>query len=515
MNKKDIYPVIGPYSIPLFGTKQEYVNPTTNHNLIATVSAGLPIGVSTFNSENVELINGMNFNSVMAHFNSETSLTDIQTSFEALKETDIKLIISLSCPSNSELDIINNWKEWINCIREWRSVVETFFDKKNLGGWFLADKPSYSVFWKLSEIKDNILSIYTKKCGYGGIEKANIIYANLYDDPSESQANGKIKVFNANTKETKLTQLKTIKSDSEDGYTLNYYKKFLSVFNPALWSYEYFAFEPTVMGGVIIDPLTPKLRNNFFERMMRIKKISDLSGKPFWAYVKTDYYKESNFQYARPTLGSLRFAVFSALAFGAKGIVFKDIFKTVKQSELYPTTPGEKLFKPAAPIMYITDDYGRFLRYDTTDIYNMVLTINEEISHFSVNLALSTFIEGGAYPKKLNEDTGINVISLENFDKIDSIEFYDKQEDGEEIIEVINDNPVGIILTRFKENGQNLYMIVNQDYAKSQGVRIKFNTYMLCLQSQVFGVVNFSEELEPGQCVVFHEPYWNPDAKTE
>ncbi len=111
--------------------------------------------------------------------------------------------------------------------------------------------------------------------------------------------------------------------------TLNaYLKHFQSVFTPALWSYDFYPI-------LLRNGQTVALISDFYKNMQIFYNQAKETKRPFWAYSMCMPYltncKEGetcdpNSPTASgrpiPTEGELRFEAFSALAYGAQGIVY-------------------------------------------------------------------------------------------------------------------------------------------------------------------------------------------------
>lgn len=126
-----------------------------------------------------------------------------------------------------------------------------------------------------------------------------------------------------------------------------------------MWCYDLYPIQYS--HGKIVFGTTDYYK--FFEIF---RELARLSGRPFWAFCESTYYIDSNnLSRPRATEAFLRFEAFSALAYGAQGIVYW---------RYYPegNTSGESYFSA------LTDKEGR-----KTPQWYAAQKVNSEISRFA------------------------------------------------------------------------------------------------------------------------------------
>lgn len=159
--------------------------------------------------------------------------------------------------------------------------IKPLKNNKHFGGWFLRDEP-----------KINDLQLLKKE--YDQFYKAdpdNLVMINLVG-VIEKDFTGKFTVFK------------------------NYLEYIQDLFKPQVWSYDYYPISTDKYGKVKIN------YEQFYSDLEDFYAISKQTQRPFWAYCESMEYKTS--WYGRPaaTEEYLRFEAFSALAYGAQGIVY-------------------------------------------------------------------------------------------------------------------------------------------------------------------------------------------------
>ena len=133
-----------------------------------------------------------------------------------------------------------------------------------------------------------------------------------------------------------------------------YLKTLDRLYKPPLWAYD-------------VDPIQKKIENagtkdnekektlievqhaHFYNSFRMFRNQSVKTGNIFWAYAMVldhSWYEKGESQYSvnlpTPTLGSLRFEIFSALACGAQGIVFYKLGSSLNlERNRIPLTPNE------------------------------------------------------------------------------------------------------------------------------------------------------------------------------
>lgn len=162
-----------------------------------------------------------------------------------------------------------------------QSYINNLSANKNIVGWYLKDEPLFKDLPTLKTEYDN-LSLYTQD---------KPIYINLIG----------------------------CRSDKYTGPcpTIGEYLDTIdSLFHPHIWSFDYYPISVDKDNGRI------KVQyNQFFKSLKAFHDKSQQTGRPFWSFCETVEYKRPEIERPVATVPFLRFEAFSALAFGAKGIV--------------------------------------------------------------------------------------------------------------------------------------------------------------------------------------------------
>jgi hypothetical protein len=159
-----------------------------------------------------------------------------------------------------------------NTIEKLNSVISDYKDHPAFLGYFLCDEGGLDTFDNLSKIKNYICEK----------DSNHLVYINLFPNYADCE------------KQLHATSYK------------EYVSGYLSKVHPQVLSFDNYGI------------LAGKLRSNYFENLEIIRKNSLSNKIPFWAFtLSTPHYS-----YAMPTVNTIRFQLFCALAYGAKGIQY-------------------------------------------------------------------------------------------------------------------------------------------------------------------------------------------------
>lgn len=240
--------------------------------------------------------------------------------------------------------ILQHYKHTLNNVME--TLVERFKDESNLGAFELKDEPTFFTLgipqytgarldWQEGEIRE----MYDTIRGIIIRDRLNLmVFMNLAY--YEKKGNfGNYPTY------------------------LDYLKKIQAAYLPAMWSYDVYPII-SKKGATYID------QTKFYNAFNDFMQIAGLSGRPFWAYcMSMQYvsYYNGTLDYSRPapTAGNLRYEAFSALAYGAQGIIYWAYAQTEDNSSEKQLT---------API----DRQGR-----RTDVWFNARQVNSEIARYS------------------------------------------------------------------------------------------------------------------------------------
>lgn len=197
-----------------------------------------------------------------AFFNA--SQNSIDSALTLLKNIDLKLIL---CNEALQTD---------ECIK----FVNKYKDNPIVGGWSLIDEPRFNQL-------DNLQKYYKK---IAKADSMHIIHMNL--------VGSNIPVFTGNLPD------------------YNSYLKYIQdIFSPVLWSYDMYPLS-VYKGRIKVS------YDLFYSDLQKYADMSKNTGRPFWAYCQSMAFRNSVVERPVAKESYLRFEAFSALAYGAQGIVY-------------------------------------------------------------------------------------------------------------------------------------------------------------------------------------------------
>jgi hypothetical protein len=178
---------------------------------------------------------------------------------------------------------------------ECKWYVEKYKNNPYLGGWFLTGQ---TVLGQLSPTGD-------MKKAYDWISSFDPVTA-----PAEHSSGSGHIIYIGLQGSASAAQV-------EDGSYKDYIEQFQTVIQPSFfpysWDFLYVLANGTVQKGY----------DQFFLDLEIYSLLALYSGRPFWAFVRCQAYVKSNGgSTPAPTVAQMRFAAFSALAYGAQGIIY-------------------------------------------------------------------------------------------------------------------------------------------------------------------------------------------------
>lgn len=267
-------------------------------------------------------------------------------------------------------------------------------DKKGITGWFLVDEPWYSRLNAYKSYYDKLKILTPDKK----------IYINLI---------GKINPKYTGSNKTISEYLDTIQT----------------MFNPDIWSYDLY---PISLEGtqVKVD------YTNFYSDLELFSKWSQISKKPFWAFCQSMAFKNERVERPAATVPYLRFEAFSALAYGAQGIVYWTYAHKTSNTENF--------------LSALIDREGQ-----KTSAWFAAKQVNSEIKAFN-----KVFIHSKVLDCKHTVMDSLN----------DSIIL--KGSMGP--IESVYSGGIGFLISHIKSNGIYYIVIVNHDVVSNQSIGLTF-----------------------------------------
>lgn len=242
-----------------------------------------------------------------------------------------------------------------------------------------------------------------------------------------------------------------------------------ALFHPLIWSFDYYP--------ISIDNGKIKVQyNQFFKSLKAFHDKSQQTGRPFWSFCESVEYKRPEIDRPAATIPFLRFEAFSALAFGAKGIIYWS----------YELTKSKK----GQFISALIDSTGM-----KTPAWFHAQQVNREILAFSdifynANINRIYVKEKGLLSKQLKTLLGKPVDPI-----------LDLEADGK-----------GVLVSDFCSKGVNYLLILNLDVENSQTIHVLFDAkYQFSqLEYQIFnGIsknqithVSYERILSPGSYTI-------------
>lgn len=235
-----------------------YINPTPGEISIVA-SSPIPDGVKATRQSYQDLVE-CGFNLGMAN----GSVSYFKSQFSLIGNLKFKYLIY-----NGYL-LTDKKAEAINALK----------NNPHFGGWKVSDEPKYA---DLSNLSQQCQEIYK-------IDPNHLLYINLIANIN-SRFTGNCKNF------------------------AEYLNLIQTTLSPQVWSYDYY---PIWVKNGRLD-INYEL---FYSYLEDVYSISTRTQRPFWAYCESMAYKTNSYSRPEATEEYLRWEAFSALAYGAQGIVY-------------------------------------------------------------------------------------------------------------------------------------------------------------------------------------------------
>lgn len=192
------------------------------------------------------------------------SISYFQNQFKLIGNLDFKYIVG-------SLDLLTDKRS---------EYIRALGKEKQLAGWQLKDEPLYKDL-------DNLSKIYNS---FRKEDPNHFIYFNLVG-VLEKAFTGNYKKFS------------------------DYLNLIRQKFNLQVWSFDYYPI-------IIRNGVMSVNYDQFYSDLEDFSSISKSTGKPFWSFCETMAYKTRSYSRPAATEAYLSFEAFSALAYGAQGIVY-------------------------------------------------------------------------------------------------------------------------------------------------------------------------------------------------
>ena len=240
-------------------------------------------------------------------------------------------------------------------------------------------------------------------------------YLKVLENKMNRYAPGKIRFFNL------LPAVSAKNLETSDYRT--YLEDFVETVNPPFLSVDIYPVKTNNKGEIYVEPI-------LYKTMEVIRNVSEESNRPFWSYILSN----KHWNYPKPTREYLRFAVFTALAYGAQGLTY--------YSYVMPDFDKGKGEYSDAPI----DWDGK-----RTDVWYMVRDINKEVHNLEDVFLGTKVIDISQTGSTIPEGTKRLATLPEPFGIIES-------------------NGIGLTVSHLRNKDQDYLVIVNRDVQKKQKV---------------------------------------------
>lgn len=238
--------------------RKNYPNPTPGEITILA-STPIPDGMLPTRDAYEDLID-CGFNVALTDGNK----VEVCKQFSMIRGLDLKFLLT-----NSRLRSEN-----------YMDYITAFKDEPQLAGWRLVDEPRFNQLKELKEAYKRLMEA----------DSTHLIYINL--------VGANIAKFSGPSKTYK-----------------DYLNLINSTFKPKLWSYDLYPF--AIRNGELKIGY-----DTFYSDLELFRDMQNETGYPFWAYCQSMAFKNNAVERPAATLPFLRFEAFSALAYGAQGLVY-------------------------------------------------------------------------------------------------------------------------------------------------------------------------------------------------
>ncbi len=205
-------------------------------------------------------------------------------------------------------------------------------------------------------------------------------------------------------------------------------------FAPGVWSYDLYPIKIVDDNGIIIVDY-----DKFYSDFEAFSKIANRTDRPFWAYCQGVGFRQGRICKPVPKAEYLRFEAFSALAYGAQGI----IYWTYRQCRNVPSINFEYLDGPIN------------IKGKKTKVWYAARKVNSEIKKYTDVFLGAKLLDAVHTGKNLYKDT--RRMSASGFGPLQ--DFWS----GE----------TGVLVTHLRNGEEDYYVIVNHSVEKKE--KVSFN----------------------------------------
>ena len=256
-------------------------------------------------------------------------------------------------------------------------------------------------------------------------------------------------------------------------------------YNPSLWSYDLYPISSPKNNSRILNVNY----TGFYKDLDTFSRRAKETSAVFWAYAQSMEFINGNTLYPAATVPYLRFEIFSALAFGAQGIVYWTYRLRIddSSSETYLSALVDR-------------DFNR------TPAWSAAMKVNGEVKAYSEVFVGSKLL---AYTHVGKADTGYPVLEGD-FGPIKHISA--TKTSG--ISGSTGEEGLGVLITRINTKGSEFIIIVSHDVENPQQIAISFfpDAVISSTKINIFGKIEYVRmtnnmshllTLEPGGYLIF------------
>lgn len=334
--------------------------------------------------------------------------------------------------------------------------VNTFKDYKDLAGWFVKDEPEYEEILDFAKCSEEIYKYDPK----------HMVYINL-----------KVEVYCPDDKSYECNDGSEGDDETDkekEPVPINDFLLYVQQnLKPAVWSYDFYPIIEKNSGIIVKD--------EFYYYLENFSKMSKNTSRPFWAFCQCLSIKYTNKSWWYPVAKReyILFEAFSALAYGAQGIVYWSYgLRKPSGTSIYTMAPVK-----------MSDDNTRIVR---TEVYDIVKEVNKEIRKYSHIFLGCELIEC----KHTGDKVWKGTTKLNFFQSFGPIR-------------MIKTESSGVLVSLLKNGNRNYVVIVNHDVLNSQTVDLTFKDTekSWLIKTDGFGSQlnphNYKFSIDPGSYAIF------------
>lgn len=397
-----------------------YITPTPGE--IPIIASSPWVEGRTSSLEELADIKVCGFNVVL----SLTSLSHFKRVSPLLKEVGLKAIIGF--PEFST----NNWQ----------NIIDTLKYHSEIGGWRIWDEPKSTDFKSLKKLYDEIVHV----------DPLHMAYINLVGPEGGQNFFGK--------------------GGDYEKYLVNFQKDF----RPGIWSYDLYPIS-------VKDSKVKVNYSSFYDAFEIYSQLSKITRRPFWAYCQSMAYASAHQERPAATVATLSFEAFSALGYGAKGLVYwtyclrkSNERETYKSALVDLNCKKTKAWYAAQQVngeIHALNDVFMSTRYE--DTWHTGQSINPKCKNFINGVGCINTLEGGK--------TGFQVSLLES-DTANYMVIVNKDiEHSQKISLTFSEDCRVVLLSPVKKSAG--YSVVEKTLGRNYSAKVPSGRYLILQYNKI------------------------------